>query len=89
MNKFAIQSIEEWLKTRPSPSPTPIPDVVGSQAENLTTGDILIRVVVILISIVVLLFILYLLLKIIFPKTARYLGYLTWEFKKGREGKSV
>lgn len=91
MNKLAIQSIEEWQKTRPSPSPSPtiIPDVVGSQAESFTIGERFIQAVVILISIVVLLFILYLLLKIIFPKTARYLGYLIWEFKKGREGKSV
>lgn len=89
MNKLAIQSIEEWQKTRPSPSPTSIPNVVVSQTESLTTGDIILRIIVVLIIIAVLLLTIYLLLKIIFPKTARYVGYLTWEFKKGREGRSA
>ena len=89
MNKLAIQSAEEWLETRRSPSPTAIPNVVASQAESLTTGDILLRIVVVLIIIAVLLLTFYLLIRIIFPKTARYFGYLTWEFKKGRQGKSV
>lgn len=89
MNKLAIQSAEEWLETRPSPSPTPVPNVVASQAENLSTGNILLQAVVVLIIIAVLILTIYLLIKIIIPKTARYFGYLTWEFKKGREGKSV
>lgn len=89
MNKLAIQSAEEWLETRPSPNPTSIPNVVGSQVENFTTGDILLRIVVVLIIIAVLLLTIYILIKIIIPKTARYFGYLIWEFKKGREGKNV
>ncbi|KKR71499.1 MAG: hypothetical protein UU14_C0026G0009 [Candidatus Roizmanbacteria bacterium GW2011_GWB1_40_7] len=91
MNKLAIQSAEEWLETRPSPSPIPIPipNIVGSQAENLTTGDIILRIAVVLVIIAVLLLTFYLFIRIIFPKTARYFGYLTWEFKKGRQGKSV
>ena len=89
MNTLAIQSAEEWLETRPSPSPTFIPNVVAPQAESFTTGDILLRVVVVLIIIALLLLTFYLLIKIIFPKAARYFGYLTWEFKKGREDKSV
>lgn len=87
MNKLAIQSVEEWRKTQPSPSLTSIPDVIGSQ--GITTAGRAIIVVAVLIIIAILLFILYLLIKTIFPKTARYFGYLTWEFKKGREGKSV
>jgi hypothetical protein len=89
MNKLAIQSAEEWLETRPSPSPTTMPNIVGSQVENLATGDIILRAVVILIIVAVLLLTFYLLIRIIFPKTARYFGYLTWEYKKGREGKSA
>ena len=94
MNKLAIQSAEEWMQTQQggrilrNSSPTPISSIVESPAQSLTTSDVLVRILVVLITIAALLLICYLLIKIIFPKTARYFGYLIWEFKKGREGKT-
>ncbi|OGM55596.1 hypothetical protein A3F62_02180 [Candidatus Woesebacteria bacterium RIFCSPHIGHO2_12_FULL_44_11] len=56
--------------------------VVGASARNFTPIDILIRVVVALLAIAILVAVIYLVFKVILPRIMRYLGYLSWEFKK-------